>query len=547
MIGSLYIKNFAIFSEVNINFNSGLTVITGETGAGKSLIVKSLSYVLGGKGNKVLVSSGSTRSVVEAVTPECTVRRILSKSGRSKSYINDEPVKESLVKDSLPIRADFHGQHDQQRILNPQSHLNYLDRFSGHIDLVSELKKTYKNIIDSEKELDRLIQNKSEAKTKQELLEYQTKEIESISPKVDEDNKLLNQLKKLSNSETLFKTIQDLICSLETNERSLVNHLQEDLNILQDISRMDSELKTYADELSSIQIAVQELSNQLMSYQGDIETDPETCEALDERLRDIETLKRKYGGSIESVLNRLVEIKSSLSDLSSDGEKINILKTEIEELKKSYRKDSIQLHSARKDSAKKLESLIEIEMKKLNIPKPRFRIQFDIKEDNDSFLNFEEKQVKITDTGFDSVTFYLSTNPGEDLKPLTDIASGGEISRIMLSIKTVLQTNDPAETLIFDEIDSGISGETAEKVSQALSKLSEVKQVICITHLPQIASRANHHLHISKMIKDEQTKVDATYLNKDERISVISRLYGRVELSGEMEESYRSLINTDHG
>ena len=547
MIRSLYLKDLAIISELNINFNPGLTVITGETGSGKSLLVKALSYVLGSKGNKVLVRTGRPHTVVETATSQGTIRRILSNSGRTKSFINDEPVKENKFSIVVPYCADFHGQHDQQMILNKVYHLSYLDRFADNIEEVDKLKETFKNITIAENELNQKRKNLSEMQSKKELLEFQLNEIESVSPEVDEDKSLLKQFKKLSNGETLYNSVQDIIGSIESGDFSILIKLEEIINTLAEIKSIDSELHTYIDELNSARISIQDVTNQLLQYQSSVEIDQEQCSEIDQRLQEIESLKRKYGGSIESVNMKLEEIKKELSSIETDGQSIVRLKKELLSLNESYQARADQLHSSRLGAAEKLQSSIERQMKLLNISKPQFVIKFGVNEQESSIVSFNNNAVKAYPSGYDKVEFYLSANPGESPKPLTDIASGGEISRIMLSIKTVFQSNDPVDTLIFDEIDSGISGETAEKVSRALVNLAKVKQVFCISHLPQIAARANHHLHISKKSINQKTQVGASYLNKEERINMISHLYGSIKMSGQMEESYRSIVSSAHG
>ncbi len=378
-------------------------------------------------------------------------------------------------------------------------------------------------------------------------MEFQTKEIESVSPEIGEDETLIKQYKKLSNSESLFHSIETLVDSIESGDQSITSRIQDSMNSFNEIIKIDPELEIYIHDMDSARISIQEVANQLMRYKNLIEMDQEQCSLIDQRLQEIEELKRKYGGSIESVHLKLKEMKNELSSFEIDHQQVRSLELELNSLKESYKTQAHQLHESRITSAKLLQNSIEKEMKNLNILKPEFNIHLGYKEQEDSFVNCNILNVKPMQTGYDTVEFYLSTNPGEKPKPLTDIASGGEISRIMLSIKTVFQTNDPVDTLIFDEIDSGISGETAEKVSYALSKLADVKQVICISHLPQIASRANHHLHISKKILDQKTIVDVSYLDQEERITVISKLYGTVKMSGKMEEAYRSIIHTAHG
>jgi len=547
MIQTLYLKNVAIFSEKELDFQPGLTVITGETGSGKSLLVKSMNFALGSRGNRILVRSDCPHLVVEMVTTKGIIRRILSRNGRAKSFINDEPFTEPKFKKFIPFRADFHGQHDQQRILNRLSHLDYLDRFSQLSERVVDITQIYKKIKNLEFELENKRKNSSEMKLKKELIEFKIKEIETINPEVDEDENLLKQFKKLTNSETIYETIQNTVLKLDSGHSSVLDQIQNCLHSLQNLEKIDPELSDKLKELESVKYIIQDVSSQLTDYQNLLEINSEQCSEIDQRLQEIESLKRKFGGSIESVLSHLNQMKKEWSSIESSEEELVLMEKELSSLQKEFQSKSIKLHDSRLKYAKILEKSIEKVMKELNIEKPQFNIKFDFKEKMDSFVEFDGKSVYPFPTGFDQVEFYLSTNPGETPKPLTDIASGGEISRIMLSIKTVFQSNDPVDTLIFDEIDSGISGETAEKVAIALAKLAKVKQVICISHLPQIASRANHHLHVTKSIKKNQTKVELQYLNKKERISVLSNLYGSVKMSGKMKESYQSVINTAHG
>ena len=547
MIQTLYLKNVAIFSEKELDFQPGLTVITGETGSGKSLLVKSMNFALGSRGNRILVRSDCPHLVVEMVTTKGIIRRILSRNGRAKSFINDEPFTEPKFKKFIPFRADFHGQHDQQRILNRLSHLDYLDRFSQLSERVVDITQIYKKIKNLEFELENKRKNSSEMKLKKELIEFKIKEIETINPEVDEDENLLKQFKNLTNSETIYETIQNTVLKLDSGHSSVLDQIQNCLHSLQNLEKIDPELSDKSKELVSIKYIIQDVSSQLTDYQNLLEINSEQCSEIDQRLQEIESLKRKFGGSIESVLSHLNQMKKEWSSIESSEEELVLMEKELSSLQKEFQSKSIKLHDSRLKYEKILEKSIEKVMKELNIEKPQFKIKFDYKEKMDSFVEFDQKSVYPFPTGFDQVEFYLSTNPGETPKPLTDIASGGEISRIMLSIKTVFQSNDPVDTLIFDEIDSGISGETAEKVAIALAKLAKVKQVICISHLPQIASRANHHLHVTKSIKKNQTKVVLQYLNKKERISVLSNLYGSVKMSGKMKESYQSVINTAHG
>ena len=528
MIKRLFIKDFAIINELELPIKDGLTIITGETGAGKSIILKSLGIALGSKADKVDVRSGQDKSVIEAEVDESgnsVYRRLISKSGRVRSFINEEPIPEPDYRLATKVFADFHGQNEQQFIMNPKTHIDFLDRFCGLEDKVLEIESCYNNYIMIDQQITDLKELSENALSKKELIEFQLSEINSIDPKVDEDIELSKQFKRLNNVDELISTLKNLNQSLTENEHSIYRQLSSAVSDLDKISNYDDSIKSYVEIVKQSSVAIQDASSGWLNYADGIDNDPSLILEVEERLHSIERLKRKYGGSIESVHEYLNEALEELSELTNVDKKIDSLNEERNYLIGKYQRLADEVHHVRFNSAKDIEKQIQNEMFELNIPKAQFVISITNKNYPQSNILFENIGVVFGSKGYDQIEFFFSANPGESPKPLSKIASGGEVSRIMLAIKSVLKKSDPVATLVFDEIDAGISGQAAEKVSEALEKLSKDKQVICITHLPQIASKADHHIYISKKIDNEKTVVSARYLSEDEKVNAIAELF----------------------
>ncbi len=526
MINKIYIKDYAIVRELDLPFFDGFTVITGETGAGKSLIVKALSLALGSKAEKTDVRSGQERSVVEvSLSNQKNYRRLLSKGGRIKSYVDEEPLSEESYRELVYSFADFHGQNEQQLIMNSRTHIDFLDRFCKNENKLSAIEKIYNELMFAKEDLARKLELSKQSNDKKDFLEFQLNEIQLISPKLNEDEELTAEFKRLNNSEETINAIQKLNQSLTEHDHSIYKQLYSAIDELEGLSKYDKKLSNFLDALRQSSMSIQESSSGLVEYLDQIESDPSKLSEVNDRLQSIESLKRKYGGSIESVIDHVEKIKIDLDELSGLDLTIEKLKSSLNELILKYSELADELSLNRSQMAKKLSSQIESTMEKLNMDGATFKVQIQQKSSQDETIKHNNVNVKFGPKGYDDVEFYLSANPGEAIKPLSKIASGGEVSRIMLSIKSVLKEDDPVQTLIFDEIDSGISGEAADKVANALKALSKEKQVICITHLPQIASLADNHLFVGKKVVDSKTYVDASYLNDDQKISAVAKLF----------------------
>ena len=536
MIKKLFIKDFAIIKELEIPLKNGLTVITGETGAGKSILLKALGFALGAKSDKTYVRSGQEQSVVEVevqTNKDSIYRRLLSKGGRSRSFVNDEPTLDINYKSLVKVIADFHGQNEQQYILNSNTHIDFLDSYCKSEELVKKIEFIFSNLSKTIDLLNKAKIQQETASNQKELLKFQLNEINSISPQENEDVRLGVEFKRLNHIDELISTVQNMNQSLTEHDHSIYRQLISTLNDLERLSNYDKNLGTFIDSLKQASISIQDASVSLFQYAENIDNDPEQSKIIEDRLQEIESLKRKYGGSIESIFTFKSQAEVELESLSGLDQKIIDLEEERYLLVTQYQKIADQLHESRINNAIKLSKEIELEMSELNMAGSTFEILINTKPNSESLINFNQERIAFGSKGYDNIEFFLSANPGELPKPLVKVASGGEVSRIMLAIKSVLKKSDPVETLIFDEIDSGISGQAAEKVALSLEALAKNKQVLCITHLPQIASRAHHHMYISKKINNNQTDVVLNYLKEEEKLEAIAGLFSGENISVE--------------
>ena len=525
MIQHLYIKDFAIIEEVNLDLKQGFTVITGETGSGKSILLEALSVSLGSKANKMMVRHGADRAIIETEFTDNVFRRLISFKGRTTAYRNDEPITVSDLVKANETTVDFHGQHDQQLILNHDRHIDYLDRYCGHEKDVNKIGNIFQDLTSLQSQLNHARQSADERRDRLDLLKFQANEIDTVNPNLGEDYDLEKEFKKLSHLEDIIKTLQSVESQVNTSDSSVTGILEQNFRSVDSLSQYDDDLKNISDLLQTAIIQLQEAGSEISHKLSSSEFDPEVLEEIGERLQALESLKRKYGGSIESVFEKRKWIESQAKTLTRPELSENELLHQIEIKEKAFSELAIQLHQSRLGNSKILSAKVEKAMAVLNMPGAVFKINLSQKDSPNGVVSLNGTLLDGNSRGVDKVEFFLSANPGEPVKPLASIASGGEISRIMLAIKTVFQDLDPVQTLVFDEIDSGISGQAAEKVAEQLLKLSQSKQVFCITHLSQIARKADHHLHITKSVDNNQTFVTVNYLNEIERPKVINELF----------------------
>jgi len=535
MIKSLRIKNLATIEDLEVELKKGFSILTGETGAGKSIIIDSIRLILGEKATTDIIRTGKNETSVETIfslppkseilknlgvdeSEEIFLHRKIFKKGTGRGYINGTlvPLKKfSQLKEDM---VDILGQNDHIFLRKTEYQLGYLDHYSGTISLRNKVSEGARNIRKIQKEINELKEKKKQREQKLDYLEYQVNEIEKAQLQPGEEEELRRERDLLKNAEKISSCIKNslaLTYEKEESLSSLLSQLEKDVKLLSDFNQ---EFKPMLDNINQFSIFMKEFNEDLLKFKENYMGAPEKLENIEERLSQIENLKRKYGKTLKDVFEYLERSKQELSELSSAHVKTSELRQQLESEYKNYQKISVQLSKLRKKGAKALEKQVEQEIKSLGMEKARFKIKFT------SHPFSSEDLEDLNDLGSEEIEFMISPNPGEKIRPLRKIASGGELSRLMLALKTISKNPEKLKTMIFDEIDSGIGGKTAEFVGQKLKNLEAQNQVLCITHLPQIASFASHHYRIEKKVKKNRTFTSIKELNKQERIQEIARL-----------------------
>lgn len=535
MLINLHVKNLALIKEADVDFSKGLIVLTGETGAGKSLLLGSVNIALGNKVSKDIIRTGAQFALVELtfqVDEVCasklkqmdifmeegniiTVSRKISES-RSVSKINGETVNVNVLKKVMGMLVDIHGQHEHQSLLYVSNHLNILDKYAKKemADILKGLSAEYGNYTELRSRLSSYNIDEAQRMREIEFSMYEVNEIENANLIPGEDEELEEQYKKLSNSENIVETLSSVYGLIGYDSMQSAGELiSKATQEISSISNFDEKINGFKETLFDIDSVCRDLSAEISDYTGELEYDPREVSRIGERLDTINHLKLKYGKTIDDILQYQDKKQSYLDELNNYSEKIDQIKGLITESREKLQVLSERASKMRKTAAKELENSITDALKDLNFLYVDFKINI-------------TKKDKITDKGFDNVEFMISTNPGEPVRPLAKVASGGELSRIMLAIKSLLAGEDEIETLIFDEIDTGISGKTASMVAEKLAKISANHQVICISHLSQIAAMADSHYLIKKDMEDNSTATNIVKLTREESIKEIVRING---------------------
>jgi DNA repair protein RecN (Recombination protein N) len=551
MLKTLEIKDYALIDQINIEFGKGLNIITGETGAGKSILIDAMSLLLGERASTEVIRKGAQKSFVEGIfdveknlkvkllleeneiefLPELIIRREISLKGSNRCFVNDSPVSLNIIKELGDLLVDLHGQHEHQSLLRTETHIDFLDEYAGNQKLIDDFKIVYKNLLSKQSELRELKSKESSLKEKKEIYTYQLKEIDTVNPQPDEDEQIINELNILENSEKLMQLTEEVYGKLYDDEISVVDLLGKIKHILNQLSQIDKSFLESEGECDSAAAIVKELSNTIRNYKSHVDINPKDIEAKRERLGTINLLKKKYGGSITKVIEHKKNISTEVELADNFSGIIEKLESEILILRSLAGEAADKISSVRKKFAVKVELEVKKVLEQLGILYPVFEVhtaQLLAEKNSENFIVHKNKSYFFNQNGFDEVEFYISTNPGEDSKPLNKVASGGEISRIMLSLKTILAKSDQLPLLIFDEIDTGVSGRIAQKVGTALKELASFHQIISITHLPQIAAMADHHFSVEKIQKGNRVTSCIVKLKDDERIREVAKL-----LSGE--------------
>ena len=531
MLKELYIKNIAVIEEVRINFEDGFNVLTGETGAGKSILIDSINMAIGARTSKDLVRTGCDKAVVSACfsagekinafleengieTDEESVilSRQLTKDAKSTSRINGMTVTGSILKEAGRLLIDIHGQNDNYFLLSNKYHISYLDDYAGLKKEKEAYLEKYQKLREVNKKIKYLLQNDEDKEKRAELLSFQINEIDSAKLKKGESEELSQRISYLANIEKIASAAAKAHEALYEGERSAYDFVKDAERALNAAGSYEKGLLDAAARLESAALEIEDISSYLSSYLQDAEFDEKEFDALNFRLDTINELKRKYKASEEEILKYRDKIAEELSELSLSGETLKKLQNEALLLEKETLNSAENLHQKREKAAERLAKEVMSELSDLDMPKVVFNVGITKKE--------------LSETGFDEAEFKLSANPGEEPRPLSKIASGGELSRIMLALKSIFSDTDTAETLIFDEIDTGVSGRAAQKIAEKLSRLSRKKQVFSITHLAQIASMADCHYLIKKTLNNDRTATNVTLLGEEGRTAELARIIG---------------------
>ena len=520
MISTLHIKNIGIIEDITIDLNEGLNVLTGETGAGKTLIIDSLKIVSGGRFSKEMLRKGTTNAFVElciylpnnenSVDGNIIISREIKLSGRNMCKINGRMVTVNELKTFMSNFIEIHGQNDNQNLLDNRKHLKYLDGFIGKE--IEKIKSEYLQLYNRYKEIEqKLKENYGDDKERQrklDLLRYQIKEIEEADLKVDEEDNLEEKRKVMLNSE---KILENLSGADEVIENTSIDSISTVIRSLEKIENIDKKYEVLSSNLKNIYYELQELSRDISKYKEEIFFDEEERDYVEERLDLIHNLKRKYGNTIKEILEYKEEIKTEVEYIENLEVYNNNLKQEKKKLENKMDIITEKIHNLRKENAQKLSEKINKELNELEMKNAKINVHVDYL---DEYLK----------TGKDIVEFYIITNLGEDEKELSKIASGGEMSRTMLAIKKVLADVDETPILIFDEIDTGISGKAANSVAQKLKSIANNHQIMCISHLPNIAAIADYNYFISKNVINQRTRTSVKLLKEDEVVKEIARI-----------------------
>lgn len=563
MIKSLFIQHYALIEELSVEFShartpsgQGLVIITGETGAGKSIIVGALSLIIGDRANADVIRVGNDKAIVEGVfdiagnkkvkilleeneldqSDELIIRREISAKGQSRCFVNDTPITIGLQKRIGELLVDLHGQHEHQSLLRRETHIEMLDDFGGLVGLVEEYQSAFRRLGDATNVLQEMRSREERLREKREFYQFQIQEIDAVAPRAGEEEQLESELKILENAETLFTATGKLYEMMYEGEQSIHDLLVLVRNQLRDLSEIDKQFDVGAKESESAVSIISELAKFTQSYNAKIEFNPERLESLRQKLGRLAQLKRKYGGSLESVIAHREKVGREVALAENFDEVMEKLVAEVEAARGECTTLAQRLTAKRLETARKIDKGIVAELNKLGIRNAVFTTAIkQVEMENGAisvpFITLGKRRVVLNLRGCDDVEFLISTNLGEEVKPLVKVASGGEVSRIMLALKSILAKTDRLPVLIFDEIDVGVSGRVAQAVGLSLKSLSSFHQVIAITHLPQIAGLADTHFVVSKSEDGKRTTTSMRKLSLDERVREVAKLMSGAEVT----------------
>ncbi len=564
MLSELYIKNYALIEELTLRFSSKLTVLSGETGAGKTIIVGALGLILGEKAKMSQIRTGADTCIVEgrfeipqphqvytvmeAKGIECNerdtlvIRRIITRAGSSRSFINGFQVAVRDLQDVTALLVDIHGQHEHQSLLTVRNHLHLLDQYGKLLEDLTGYQRSYREALRLQEEIQKRTIDEREKERKIDILSYSIAEIDRANIADGEEEDLKREYKVLRNYESLVFSISEAHNPLRGDEVSALVLVEQALAALVKVREVSSEIDEIIDNLENARVLIDESASDLKQYIDGIEYEPGKIDNILSRLELIKNIKKKYGETVSEIQQYRSKCERELAELETNDTVIRELENNLEKELKQAQKYAIELSAQRRVAAKTLSEAVMEELKFLSLAKARFSVHIYYTESENGLVSIDEKRYKLTQFGLDNVEFLISTNVGEPLMPLKNVASGGELSRIMLAIKTVLGNVDPIQTFVFDEIDAGIGGKVAWAVGNRLRTMAAFKQIVCITHQAQIASKGNLNIRTEKRDRDGRTVTQVSVLEGDRRVEEIARMISGKTISSAAIEQARQMI-----
>lgn len=563
MLLELTIRNFAVIKEITIPFQRGLTILTGETGAGKSILIDALGLLLGGRGSGDYIRHGCKKAEIEGLfefepnSPAAKilrengiefdeqlviVRRELTGNGKSLCRVNGRLIPQSIMKELGPWFITVHGQHEHQSLMQEDKHIQWLDSFGDEQiqPTLQEYGNLYHKYQQIRSELEYISTNEREMVQRMDMIRFQLKEIVEADLEPGEDEKMMAERKRLSGGEKMVKGLEDAYRSL-SGEQKGVDWVGNALENLEPLLAFDETLKEVHRSLEEAFYQIEEVARTLRQYRENVEFDPEKLILIESRLDEINRLKRKYGKSVDEILEYAAAIEDELESMENRESRMEELQKKARETALDLGIEARELSEIRKRVALQLAFLIERELKDLHMSRTQFEIAITRMEDPRG-IDINGEKIRIHPKGIDQVEFMISPNPGEPLRPLARIASGGELSRIMLAMKTILAHAENIDTLIFDEVDTGVSGRTAQAIAEKLTRVARRRQVLCVTHLPQVASMADQHLQIVKHMGENETETKVHVLSHEEKIVELARMLGGVEVTEKTLEHAKEML-----
>lgn len=547
------IKNFAIIESLSLTFQEGMTVLTGETGAGKSIIIDALGLLVGGRGSADFIRHGEERlelqglfalaednlacrnalieNGIDASDDMVVLERSLFRSGKNSCRINGKLVTTVLLRQIGSKLIDIHSQHEHQELMNEEFHLSLLDRFASDKikPALTKYQTNFKEYQTIEKEWQNWTKNERELAQRLDMLRFQQQEIENADLQAGEEDRLFEQKNILANFEKLNENLQGAYAAIQ-GEPGGLEFVGEAMRQMETAASIHTDYKAVSEAISSSYYMLEDSMSQIRQSLDQLEFQPEELNQIESRLNDLNQLKRKYGKTIEDIIQYEQEISSEMEKLTDSESHVGHLETKLATLKTELTKQAATLTDIRKKAAVTLEKQIKQELNQLYMEKAIFSVRF------------EANKMELTELGQDSVVFYMSTNPGEPLKPLAKIASGGELSRMMLALKTIFSRHQGITSIIFDEVDTGVSGRVGQAIAEKIYAVSVGSQVLCISHLPQVAAMANHHYYITKKVQNKRTTTSVTVLKGVEKVEEISRMIAGIEVTELTKQHAKEMI-----